>query len=62
MKGISIVKIIAGTSGIDKTSNARTTGPGAVLSGKSEGVCTHSISLPKNWQEDKNYHRQLFRL
>lgn len=62
IKGISVVKIIAGISGIEKTSNARRTGPGAVLPGKSKGVCTHSISLPKNWQEDKNYHRQLFRL
>lgn len=31
MKGISVVKMIAGISGIDKTSNARRTGPGAVL-------------------------------
>lgn len=62
IKGTSVVKIIAGISGIDKTSNARRTGPGAVLPGKSKAVCTHSISLPKNWQEDKNYHGQLFRL
>lgn len=31
IKGIYVVKIIAGISGIDKTSNARRTGTGAVL-------------------------------
>lgn len=44
MEGISIVKIIAGTSGINKTSNARTTGPGAVLPGKSKDM--HSQHIP----------------